>query len=54
MDENATKYNMRSLRKLVGNIEKALQNMTEKIDCILHEVQQMAKSNGSNVAEEEE
>ncbi len=54
MDENATKYNVRSLRKRVGNIEKTLQNMTETIDCILHEVQQMAKSNRSNEAEEEE
>ena len=54
LDENATKYNVRSLRQRVGNIEKTLQNMTEKIDCILHEVQQMAGSNRSNLAEEEE
>jgi len=54
MDGNATKYNVRSLRKRVGNIEKTLQNITETIDCILHEVQQMAKSNRSNEAEEEE
>ena len=54
LDENATKYNVRSLRQRVGNIEKTLQDMTEKIDCILHEVQQMAGSNRSNLAEEEE
>jgi len=31
VDENATKYNVRSLRQRVGNTEKTLQNMTEKM-----------------------